>query len=312
MANPFGRGGWTPARLGDQSGKVFAITGANSGIGLWATRILVARGARVLMLCRNPDKAATAAEEVRRETPSAAVELVRCDLSDLGSVRAAAEAVAAATDRLDALVNNAGLMMLPRRELTEDGFEMQLGVNHLAHFALSGWLFERVAAAGGRIVSVSSGAHKPGTMDFEDLMWERGYGAVPAYCRSKLANALFVLEANRRLAGTGSPVRAFLCHPGYSDTNLQTTGPSRLAGALMTLGNKLVAQSAERGAWPTVLCAAEPEARPEAYYGPTGPFEMRGAVGECQLATRATDEALARRLWEESARLTGVSWLEGA
>ena len=308
MANPFGPDGWTPERIGDLSAKTYLITGANSGIGWQASRVLAQKGARLLWVCRNQTKADDAAARLRSETPQVRLTVLIADLADLDTVRAAADQVADHTDRLHAVINNAGIMMVPERELTAQGFELQLGVNHLAHFALDAWLYPLLHAADGRIVAVSSGAHKPGTFDFDDLMWSRGYGAVKAYCRSKLANLLFVLEANRRLEAAGSTVRAYATHPGYSDTNLQTTGPSSLWGAAMSVTNRLVAQSAERGGWPLVLAATDVEARPGAYYGPTGWFESRGPVGECVMAARATDAAVAQRLWEASEQLTGASF----
>ncbi|MEQ1570504.1 MAG: oxidoreductase [Myxococcota bacterium] len=305
-----GREGWTPDRVPDLTGKTYLITGANSGIGYETSRILARRGARLLWLCRDPAKAKVKADELRAEVPAVALTTFGADLADLDTVRVAATEVCAATDRLDAVINNAGIMMVPRRESTEQGFELQLGVNHFAHFALDAWLYDRVAAAGGRYVAVSSGAHKGGRMDFDDPNWERGYSPVPAYCRSKLANLLFAREANRRLERAGSPVRVLTAHPGYSATNLQTTGPGAVWGAVMSFTNRWIAQSAERGAWPSVLAACDPEARPGVYYGPTRAFEAMGPVGECTRAAAADDDAAARALWELSERSTGVPWLD--
>jgi len=308
VASPFGRRGWTPERLGDLSGRRILITGANSGIGFEASRVLAGKGAQLLWICRNPEKAEAAARALRQEHPRVQLTTFIADLSDLDTVRTAADDVADAVDGLDAVINNAGIMMVPERKLTAQGFELQLGVNHLAHFALNAWLFELVEAAGGRLVAVSSGAHKAGGFDFDDLMWEEGYGPVKAYCRSKLANLLFVREACRRLEAAGSSVRAYATHPGYADTNLQTTGPSSLWGKVMGVTNKLVAQSAERGGWPLVLAAVDEAARPGAYYGPTGLFESRGPVGECEPDERAHDDAVARRLWTASEELTGATF----
>lgn len=307
-SNPFGRAGWTPDRVPDLTGQTFVVTGANSGIGYEACRVLAARGARMLWLCRNPAKAQAAEAELKREHPTAHVVHIVCDLADLESVRAAADAVREHTDALAALVNNAGIMMVPDRQLTAQGMELQLGVNHMAHFALTGWLLDLVEAGGQRIVSVSSGAHHPGRFDFDDLMWERGYGAIRAYTRSKLANLLFTHEANRRLPAAGRATRAYVGHPGYSATNLQTTGPGALLAGIMKIGNVVVAQSAERGSWPTLLAATDPAAEPGVYYGPTGPFEAFGKVGVCHPSRKALDEATAAQLWEASERWTGVAW----
>jgi len=307
-SNPFGRAGWAPERLGDLSGRTVLITGANSGIGFEASRVLAQRGAELVWVCRNPTKADAAAGKLRAEHPQVALRVFHADLSDLDTVRTAANQVLEDYEGLDAVINNAGIMMVPDRQLTAQGFELQLGVNHLAHYALDGWLLPLVEARQGRLVSVSSGAHKPGQFDFDDLMWERGYGAIRAYCRSKLANLLFAHEANRRLEAAGHATRTYSCHPGYSATNLQTTGPSALLGGVMAIGNAVYAQSAERGSWPLLLAALEPEARTDGYYGPTGWFEARGAIGECSKVGRATDDELAAKLWQHSEELTGVAW----
>ncbi len=306
-ANPWGRRGWTPDRLGDLTGRVYVITGANSGIGFEASKLLAGAGAKVIWLCRNPHKAAAARSQQIDAQPDADVTVVVCDLADLDSVATAADEVRRLTDRIDALICNAGIMMLPERELTTQGFEMQLGVNHMAHFALTGRLLDLIESCGGRIVSVSSGAHKAGVVDLDDLMFEQGYGSVVAYCRSKLANMLFVLEANRRLTEAGATTRAYPTHPGYSATNLQSTGPGAIATAIMKVTN-LLAQSAARGSWPLVLAATDELAETSAYYGPTGLAEGRGPVGLCQIAEVARDSATARRLWEVSQDLTDVTW----
>ncbi len=307
--------GWTADRLPRLDGKTFVVTGGNSGIGFEAARILGARGGAVTILCRNPDKAAEAVSSLKSAAPEGAFEAVAIDLASLASINSAAAALGKRLRKIDALILNAGIMMIPTRTVTADGFETQFGVNHLGHFALAGLLAERVEAAAGRFVSVASIAHKFAFgFRFDDLMFERGYRPARAYAQSKLADLVFALELNRRLEASGAKARAYACHPGYSATNLQSTGPSRLAAALMRPMNSFIAQSADKGALPTVLCAAGVEAVPGGYYGPRGFSEMTGPVGEASMTRFARDEDAARRLWEISETLTGVKWpiFEGA
>lgn len=311
----FGPRGWTADRLPDLAGKNFVITGGNSGIGFEAARMLGARGGAVTILCRNPEKAAGAVKALAAAAPEGAFDAAPLDLASLSSIKAAASALSKRLGKIDALVLNAGLMMIPTRTVTADGFETQFGVNHLGHFALAGLLAERVEAAGGRFVSVASIAHKFAFgFRFDDLMFERGYRPARAYAQSKLADLVFALELNRRLEAAGAKARAYACHPGYSATNLQSTGPSRLAAALMRPMNSFIAQSAGKGALPTVLCAAGAEAAPGRYYGPRGLYDMTGPVGEASMTRFARDKDAARRLWEISEALTGVRWAisEGA
>ncbi len=306
----FGAAGWKPEQLGDVSGKFFVITGGNSGIGFEAARILAGRGAEILILCRNPEKADSAVKQIKAEAPQADVRAAGLNLSDLSSVEKAAGQIARETDRIDALVLNAGIMMTPNRELTEDGFEVQIGVNHLGHFALAGQLIPLVKNAGGRVVSVASLAHKYGlkAINFDDLNWEKGYNPVSAYAQSKLANLLFIHELNNRLQAEQSAMKAVSCHPGYSATNLQSTGPGKFWGPMLSLMNVVFAQKAEYGSYPTLLAAADDRAKSGSYYGPTGFRELGGPVGETQAATYARDDQAAARLWAMSAELTGVVW----
>ena len=214
---------WTPEQLPDLAGRRYLITGGNSGIGLEAAKILAAAGANIVIACRNPAKADVAVAAIDHEGPGE-VASIALDLSDLASVRKAAAAVKKQYTSLDGLVNNAGIMQTPETRTT-DGFELQLGTNHLGHFLFAGLLFDLVEAAQGRIAVVSSIAHKLGKMNFDDLMLERGYTPSKAYGQSKLANLLFAQELARRLERADSPVMATACHPGYSATNLQSTGP---------------------------------------------------------------------------------------
>lgn len=303
--------GWTPAQLPALSGKTYAITGGNSGLGLEAACILTGKGARVVITSRSDKNAEQALAEIRRRVPSAQVSAVRLDLASLKSVDEAAAAIQAACPTLDALVNNAGVMQTPLMR-TAEGFELQIGTNHLGHFRLDAKLFPLLERSGGRIVAVSSVAHRTGRIDLDDLQFERRrYDPTVAYCQSKLANLMFALELNRRLTARGSKVTAYGAHPGYAATNLQSAGVgleggSKFLRAFYKMSNAVVAQSAEKGAYPLALAAADPSARPGAYYGPTGLFQASGPVGESYMDARARDEAVARGLWEKSEALVGA------
>lgn len=302
---------WTPSRLVRQDGQTFVITGANSGIGFEAAKILARQGGRVIMACRNMTAGAKAQADVQAAaTGSGSAELVELDLASLASVRQAAGQIAERADRIDALVNNAGVLHPPERQETEDGFELQFGVNHLGHFLLTGLLAEQVSSANGRIVCVASSMHKAGLkrIRFEDPHWTSDYGAFNAYAQSKLANALFAYELNARSVAAGREPKAYICHPGYAATGLLKEGPSAPARALIGIGNVLFAQSAERGAWPTVLCAADADATAGRYYGPTRMGELRGPVGDCALAGQATDADAAAKLWALSEEAVGHRW----
>jgi NAD(P)-dependent dehydrogenase (short-subunit alcohol dehydrogenase family) len=301
---------WTPARIPSLRGKTFVVTGANSGIGLAAARALAARGARVILACRSVEKGRAALDGIRKAHPDAEVTLEALDLSSLSSVRAFAERFASQHARLDVLVNNAGVMALPYQK-TADGFEMQLGTNHLGHFALTGLLFDRLAAApGARVVTVASVAHHFGAVRFADLHGEKSYSPWVAYAQSKLANMLFAHELARRVEATRMPITSVACHPGYASTNLQTSGVRNVEGKLeerlMALGNGIFAQSAEQGALPTVYAATADDVRPADYIGPSGPFGLVGSPTRARTSRRARDAEAAARLWELSEELTGV------
>jgi NAD(P)-dependent dehydrogenase (short-subunit alcohol dehydrogenase family) len=301
-----------PHSLGNLSDRTIVITGANTGIGFEAARLLGRAGARLLLGCRDPGRAEGAAARLRAEAPTAKVELVALDLADLASVRRAAATILDRAPIIDVLINNAGVMALPRRT-TADGFEMQFGTNHLGHFALTGLLAPALLAApSARVVTVSSGLHKRGRMDFDDLQGERSYDKWKAYAQSKLANLLFAYELERRLRAAGSRAKSLGCHPGYAATELQGRGPSmtgsKIGSAIMSIGNALLAQSAEAGAWPTVFAAVSPEALGADYIGPLGFAHMRGRPGRDRSTRRSRNEADAARLWEISERLTGVRY----
>ena len=297
---------WKPSRLPDLTGKVYVITGGNSGIGYEAARMLGEAGADLLLACRSMDKA-EAAKGKLAATVRGDIDLVQLDLSDMASVRAAAETVRDRLDRIDGLVNNAGIMQTPQTT-TKDGFDLQMASNHLGHFLWIALLIDRVEAAAGRVVVVSSIAHKYGTLDFDDLMTTSGYTPSRAYFRSKLANLMFAFEFDRRLKEAGCQAIAIACHPGYSNTNLQSTGPTGFLSALYKLLNPLMAQSQEAGAIPTVLAAAGTEAKRGAYYGPQRMQEARGPVGDALVADHALDKDGWKRLWEMSEELVGQTF----
>ena len=299
--------GFTADDVPDQTGRRFVVTGANSGIGYEATKILAHKGAEVVMACRSVIRGEKAAEEVRRRGGDGEVRVEELDLASLDSVRSFAEGF---DDEIDVHVNNAGVMAIPRGE-TEEGFEKQFGINHLGHFALTGLLLDNVADDG-RVVTVSSGMHARGEIDFEDLHGEESYDKWDAYAQSKLANLLFAYELDRRLAAADSEIRSVGVHPGYADTNLQRRGPemsgSKLRKVMMVTANKLFAQSAEAGALPTLYAATSTDAESGGYYGPGGFMNMRGTPEKQNSSKESYDEDDARRLWEVSEELTGVEY----
>jgi NAD(P)-dependent dehydrogenase (short-subunit alcohol dehydrogenase family) len=288
--------GWTAANLRRLDGRTIVVTGATSGIGRVAARELGRAGAHVVLAVRDT----AAGERVAAAMPWS-TEVRPLDLADLGSVRAFAQGWRGA---LDLLVNNAGVMAVPERR-TKDGFELQIGTNHLGPFALTNLLLPHI---GDRVVTVASGAHRMGRIRFDDLNWERGrYLRWPAYGQSKLANLLFTLELQRRLTAAGSTVRAVAAHPGWSATNLQSRTENALQNAAMAVVNRVWAQSDEMGALPT-LYAATQDVPGGAYVGPDGFAEQRGYPRLVGRSAAASDAAAARRLWELSEELTGVSF----
>ena len=307
--NPFGLKGWTPDRLASQAGKTFVITGANAGAGFEATKLLVSRGAKVVMLCRNPAKAEAAIGETKRQSPEADVPLVRLDLGSLASVREAAATVIREVPKIDALICNAAIAQVATQEKTEDGFESQFGVNHLGHFLLCGLLIGRIAESGGRVVVVSSLAYRMNLkrIQFEDLNFDGNYNAQNAYAQSKLAQTIFAYELQRRARHADRNVGVFVCHPGAARTSLIREDASLPTRALWTLLSPL-AQSAEKGAWPEVMCATEEGLEAKAFYGPSGLAEMRGPVGKCRLLPHALDREVAAKLWTISEEKTGLAW----
>ncbi|MGY0235287.1 oxidoreductase [Longispora urticae] len=294
---------WNVAHIPHQAGRTIVVTGANSGLGYATTRELARRGGHLIMAVRNVAAGQAARAALLAEVPDAAVEVRHLDLADLDSVRAFAGAV----ERVDTLVNNAGIMM-PPRTLTRQGHELQFGTNHLGHFALTGLLLDRLRAGGdGRVVTVSSSLHRRGAIHWDDLTGERRYSPAGYYAQSKFANVLFGLELDRRLRAAGDGVRSVLAHPGYTDTNLHSTGPTGVLNVVARIGSGLFAQDAAAGALSQLYAASDPGAVGGEFIGPGGPGEMRGYPKVVRPVSSALDEGAARRLWALSEELTGVT-----
>ena len=298
---------WSPKQLPDLSGKTFLITGANSGIGFEAAKVLAENRANIILACRSKPKANQAITALQNINVVGKIDFVELDLSSLASVKKASEEIHARYTKIDCLINNAGIMQTPETR-TVDGYELQLATNHLGHFLLTGLLFDLVEAARGRITVVASIAHKFGKINKADLMHEQSYAAMEAYGQSKLANVLFAQELHRKLEDIGSSVTCTACHPGYSSTNLQSTGPSGIWNLIYPFMNAVMAQPSYRGAIPTLLAAASTEAKPGGYYGPQSLGEMRGRVSDAIFSNEALDKGMAAWLWKESERLTGFRW----
>ena len=304
-------GKWTAADVPSQKGKLAVVTGANSGIG-WFTALELARaGGEVILTTRTEAKGQDAVERIRRELPQAEVSFELLDLASLGSVRAFATKIGAEA-KLDLLVNNAGVMNVPTRELTGDGFELQFGTNFLGPFALTGLVMPVLQRAPSpRVTTVSSGAANLGTkkINFDDLQWARSYGPWKAYCQSKLADLIFALELGRRSAERRLGLLSDAAHPGYARTNLQTSGAGRPQNLPEKLLAGILSQDAAHGALPTLRAATEPDPSQGAYYGPGQMFGMKGDPVLVSVPKPARDRAVARRLWDVSEKLTGVRWL---
>ncbi|MER5969415.1 oxidoreductase [Streptomyces sp. NPDC002055] len=301
--------GWTANDIPDQAGRTAVVTGANSGLGYVTARELARRGAHVVLACRDATRGKEAEALIRSEVPDADVQFAPLDLADLSSVHDFARSFE--RDRLDLLINNAGVMALPHRR-TIDGFEMQFGVNHLGHFALTGLLLPKLLAApaGARIVTLSSGLHVLANIDTRDLNSERGYRRWVAYARSKSANLLFVHELARRLTRAHAPVTAAAAHPGYASTNLATAGVRmegrRAAETIVSAGNRLLAQPAGSGALPSLYAATAPGVHQDAYIGPR--LHWRGAPVPARRAPWTRNDLAGEQLWGASERLTGVTY----
>lgn len=301
---------WTTADIPDLTGKIIIVTGANSGIGFEAAKEFARKGAQTILACRSMDKAEAALAEIQTEIPNASVDMMQLDLASQASIHKFAEAFKAKYDKLDVLVNNAGIMMVPYGT-TEDGFEKQFGTNHLGHFALTGLLFDLLLnTKGSRVVNISSSGHRMGQMDFDNLMYEggEGYSGGRAYGRSKLANLLFTYELQRRFAAMGADAIAVAAHPGGSNTNLANHLTDTWYMQLLGSAFEKMMQSAAMGALPTIRAAVDPHVRGGEYYGPAGFMEQRGypVLVESNTASHNTDDA--QKLWDISEKLTGVEF----
>ena len=307
---------WTAQDIPSQQGRRVLITGANSGIGWEAALELARRGAELILPARTEAKADDAIARIRAQVPNAAIIPEILDLADLKSVHAFAKRVAEMFpgQSLDLLINNAGVMAVPTRELTVDGYERQFATNYLGPFALTALLFWSIKPQpGSRIVTLSSGVSNQGKIEFDNLQSERRYSPMfGAYSQSKLADLIFQQELQRRLTAMGSPILSTGAHPGYAITNLQVTGPGENMPFVLRLGTMilkpLASQDAAHGALPTLFAATSPEATPGGYYGPSGFQELKGYPAPAKITAAAMDVALAKRLWAESERLTGVTF----
>ncbi|HEU5156568.1 MAG TPA: oxidoreductase [Streptosporangiaceae bacterium] len=298
--------GWTTDAIPDLTGRRAIVTGANSGIGYHTALGLAARGATVILACRDAERGAAALARLRESEPDADVSLGSLDLADLASVRAFAAAQRGAP--LHILVNNAGVMAVPKRT-TPDGFESQFGINHLGHFALTGLLLPSLLEAGtARVVTVTSMLAWGGRIRFDDLHGERRYRRWSAYAQAKVANLIFAKELDRRVP----EVVSVAAHPGYASTNLALVAPrldrSKIREAVYTLGNKIIAQSGAAGAWPALYAATAPDVAGGQTYGPRGPMQQRGRPTRVKTTPYANGAEVGRRLWEVSERLTGVCY----
>jgi NAD(P)-dependent dehydrogenase (short-subunit alcohol dehydrogenase family) len=308
----FGPRGWTPERLDTQEGKTFLITGGNGGVGFEATRILLGKGAKVVMLNRSAERSEAAVAKLKDEFGTGAeVSFVRMDLAELDSVCDAAAEVLETVPRIDALICNAAIAQVPTQKLTVDGFESMLGTNHYGHFLLCGLLFERIEESKGRIVVVASLGYKMGikTIQFDDMNWDENYHQNKTYSQSKLAQMMFAYELQDRLAAANNDIKVFVCHPGSSRTSLITTSGNLMTRAMFRLMSMSpLVQSAEKGAYPEVMCATADGLEPRALYGPTGRNEWVGPVGKGTLEPFAYDKPVMERLWSLSEKETGFHW----
>lgn len=311
--NQFGKKGWTPERIGSLNGKTFVITGTTSGTGFEAAKILLLKGAKVVMLNRNPKKAEDTIKSLKEELGNHIdVLAIKMNLAEQDSVKKAAEEVLKTVSQIDALLCNAAIAQTPKHTLTKDGWESQMGVNYFGHFTLQGLLFPMIEKSKGRIISVGSMGYDMGikTIKFDDLNWENDYTPNDAYSQSKLAQIMSMYELNTRLKAVGnSNVKAYACHPGSSRTSLISTNGSfmmKMIFGVMKLTP--LTQPAENGAYPELMCATEPNLDENGFYGPTGRSNWVGPVGEHKIEPHAKDKAVSKKLWELSEKETGIKW----
>ena len=301
---------WTLQNIPLQTSKLVVITGATGGLGYETALALAGAGADVILTGRNADKGRIAVEKILRALPKAKVRFEMLDLANLASIHAFAEKMLAQANPLDILINNAGVMALPTRRLTADGFELQFGTNHLGHFALTGLLLPLLKSApAAHVVTVSSLAHQGGKIDFDNLQGEHGYNLWTAYQQSKLANLLFAFELQRRSDTNHWGLISNGAHPGYARTELISNGLGKIVQLPLNIILRPFNQSSAKGALPTLFAATSPDAMPMGYYGPSGLFELKGYVASARISQSAKDETVASRLWEVSEKLTGVEWM---
>ena len=311
--NQSGKNGWTPERIGDLTDKTYLITGTTSGTGLEASRILLSKGAKVVMLNRNAEKSNDVITAFKKELGHHIdVSFILMDLAAQASVRKAAAEVLEKVSCIDALICNGAIAQVPTQKLTVDGFESQLGVNHYGHFTLQALLFPLIEKSKGRIVTVGSMGYNLGlkTIKFDDMNWDKNYTGNDAYSQSKLAQIISTYELQNRLKKAGkTDVKVYACHPGASATSLIKTSGSlttRFVWQLMKLSPMV--QSAEKGSYPELMCATEPGLDQDRFYGPTGRNYWTGPVGECTLEPHAKNRTVAEKLWETSEKATGLPW----
>ena len=308
----FGSKGWTPAHLDNLNGKTFLITGANAGAGFEASKILLNKGAEVIMLNRNEEKSSKAIQELTQHFgEDAKVSFIKMDLADLSSVKHAANEINKKVSKIAALICNAAVAQIAKQEHTVDGFESQLGINHYGHFLLINLLFDLVEKSKARIVVVGSEGYKMGlkTIQFADMNFDDNYNAMNTYCHSKLAQMMFAYELQSRIKEANKEVTIYVCHPGASRTSLINNKASKRDRILFSIMSWLpIVQSAEKGSYPEVMCATENNLNQEAYFGPTGIMNWSGPVGECDLESFAKDRQIAGKLWEISEKATGIKW----
>lgn len=313
MNNQFGKKGWTPDRIGNLEGKTYVITGTTSGTGFEAAKVLLSKKAKVVMLNRNPQKSEETIKKLKHELGNKIdVTAIKMDLSEQNSVKKATKEVLDSVAQIDALICNAAIAQTPKRKLTKEGWELQMGVNYFGHFTLQGVLFPLIEKSKGRIVSVGSMGYDMGikTIKFDDLNWEKDYTANDAYSQSKLAQIMSMYELNNRLSASGkSDVKAYACHPGSSRTSLISTNGNFMMKMIFGI-MKLTpfTQPAENGAYPELMCATEPNLDRNAFYGPTGRSNWVGPVGPHEIKAHAKDKSVMKRLWELSEKETGINW----
>ncbi len=309
----FGEQGWTPERLGDLQGSTFVITGTTSGTGYEAAKILLSKGSKVVMLNRNPQKSEETTAQLKQVLGNNIdVSNIQMDLSEQASVKTAANAVLKEVPRIDALICNAAIAQVPKQTLTVDGYESQLGVNHYGNFLLQALLYPRIEESKGRIVTVGSMGYDMGikTIQFDDMNWDKNYNPNSVYSQSKLAQMMTAYELQDRLSKVGkTSVKSYVCHPGASRTSLiKTSGSLMMRFIWQIMKLTPMVQSAEKGAYPMLMCATEADLDQSGFYGPTGKNYWTGPVGECKLEPHAKDKSVMQKLWDISEKQTGVKW----